>query len=468
MATVELETLGDDAAVEVVDPLSKQGVLPMESEDSSTSDDSAPTPTSSSVNSKEDNMPPKVIEQKEEVAERKKPETLTLKERGRIPNSFYVSVLLIVMLEGCSGMYKVDTLWSWWSSVITSLRTVRDLLEYEKDLMQSICSGEFRDPKEYLQAAIVTILTGSILWVLIGKPMSAGLWTGERASRHKVHRYLGLFFLIQYSLSWVEFITNYEGAGAYSFIPHTVALNGVIQGYSAYFSFRVLPQLKDAGYYSDKGVMSRDFLHENICFNVFCLFGAVYYNNELRPVLQSNLGGRLMEYTFVFYPFVLVRPWFPTTRLADAGTKKQNRSAQYEKFYRIGTTMIKIFYLWAKYFLGFQINFMIFLGLIKPENMRFVQGVHLLNTGTVAIAMFLHTLRFRKILPARFTFGFYIAQIYATFTALPYAIDTFMSHPKLAALSFLGLLCNMTRNWYIHAAWCFGAMLILTCADIDW
>jgi hypothetical protein len=146
---------------------------------------------------------------------------------------------------------------------------------------------------------------------------------------------------------------------------------------------------------------------------VFCLFGAVYYNDDLRETLRSNLGGRIVEFIFVFYPFVLVRPWFPITRFRDAGTRDKTRSQNLERFYEIGTTMIKIFYLWAKYFLGFQINFMIFLGLIKPDNMRFVQGLHLLNTGTVAIAMFLHTLRFKKILPAKFTFSFYIAQIYA-------------------------------------------------------
>ena len=187
---------------------------------------------------------------------------------------------------------------------------------------------------------------------------------------------------------------------------------GVIQGYSAYFSFKVLPQLKDPGYYSDKGVMSRDFLHENICFNVFCVFGAVYYNNAYREVLQSNIGGKIMEYTFVFFPFVLVRPWFPTTRMKDAGSRDKTRSKEAQRFYEIGTTMIKIFYLWAKYILGFHLNFLIFLGLMDAENMKFLQGIHLLNTGTVAIAMFLHTLRFKKILPAKFTFGFYIAQIY--------------------------------------------------------
>lgn len=455
MTKSAMESQGQDT---VVDPLPKGTEYAVESEELSTSDESGP-----SVPEQKDASTTKEQQTKEE---RRKPESLA--ERGRIPNSLYVSILIIGMLEGCSGMWQVDTLRSWWSSFTTSIRTVRDLLEYEKDLMQSIFEGNFREPNEYLQAAIVTVLAGSIMWVLIGKPLSAGLWTGERSKKHKMHRYMGLFFLIQYGLAWVEFITNYKGVGEFSYIPHTVALNGVIQGYSAYFSFRVLPTLKDPGYYSDKGVMSRDFLHENVCFNVFCVFGAVYYNNALREVLQSNIGGKMMEYTFVFFPFVLVRPWFPTTRMMNAGTRAKSRSPQAEKFYQIGTTMIKIFYLWAKYFLGFQLNFMIFLGLMKPENMKFIQGVHLLNTGTVAIAMFLHTLRFKKILPAKFTFAFYIAQIYGTFSALPYALDTFVSHPKLTALSLSGLLCNMTRSRNMHTAWCVGAMLLLTCTDIDW
>lgn len=80
----------------------------------------------------------------------------------------------------------------------------------------------------------------------------------------------------------------------------------------------------------------------------------------------------------------------------------------------LGVCLLLTFHLiLAKYFLGFHLNFLLFLGLIPGENMRFIQGLHLLNTGTVAIAMFLHTLRFKKILPPYFTFSFYIAQIYA-------------------------------------------------------
>ena len=204
--------------VEMAESLSKSAASPVESEDSSTSDESGPTPSASSVNSREGNPYQEV---KQEGRKRE-----SLAERGRIPNSLYVSLFCIGMLEGCSGMYKLSTLTRWWDSFTTSIRTVRNLLEYEKDLMQSIVTGDLRAPREYLQAFLVTLVVGSLLWVLIGKPMSAGLWTGQRASRHKMHRYMGLCFLLQYSLAWVEFITNYKGVGEFSFIPHTVALNG--------------------------------------------------------------------------------------------------------------------------------------------------------------------------------------------------------------------------------------------------
>ena len=143
-----------------------------------------------------------------------------------------------------------------------------------------------------------------------------------------------------------------------------------------------------------------------------CFFGSLYYNKGLRDNLQSSQIGRIIECMYVFFPYVAIRLWFPITRFKNAG-KKNYRTKRNERFYEVGTKMIKIFYLWAKYFLGFHINFMVFLDLVKPENRKFVDGLFLLNVGTVSIAIFLHTLRFKKLLPPRLTFSLYICQIYA-------------------------------------------------------
>lgn len=160
------------------------------------------------------------------TSESTKKKTESLKERGRIPSSFYVTMTCIILLEGCSGMYKLDTLRSWWSSISISAHTVYEYLDYLKILMQSAASGELRERKEYMAAAVTTAVVASLVGIFIYSPFRAGVWTGKRASKHKVHRYMGLLFLIQYGLVWVEFLTKNGGSGSLGFLPHALALNG--------------------------------------------------------------------------------------------------------------------------------------------------------------------------------------------------------------------------------------------------
>jgi len=133
----------------------------------------------------------------------------------------------IILLQGCSGMYKLETLQSLCSSFATSSRTIFDYLDYLKVLMNSAYKGELRDAKQYIVAAIVTAVVLSLVTIFFFIPFRAGVWTGQRATKHKVHRYMGLCFLIQYALVWVEFLTNDIGTGKLGFIPHTMALNGM-------------------------------------------------------------------------------------------------------------------------------------------------------------------------------------------------------------------------------------------------
>lgn len=188
-----------------------------ESEDSSSDESELASRPDSRMSSEEDLTKTNAVKKKIE----------SLKERGKIPSSFYLTVFCIVMLQGCSGMYKLETLESWWSSVVTSTRTINEYLEYERDLMKSAFYGEAtRDTKEYIKATIVTAIAASLFGIFIYAPFRAGMWTGQRATRHKVHRYMGLFFLIQYAWVWVEFLSNYAGADDLSFLPHSLALNG--------------------------------------------------------------------------------------------------------------------------------------------------------------------------------------------------------------------------------------------------
>lgn len=149
---------------------------------------------------------------------------LSLKERSKIPFSFYISVSSAVLLQFCSGMWTMDTLLSLLRSYSESIKTTGDLVRSACDTL-----AHPTDAKEVAQTVFVLLGILSIAYVFLIAPAMAGLWSYPKARKHKTHRFMGLFFLAQYSLAWVEFFTNYKGSsglGGTSYIPHAVALNG--------------------------------------------------------------------------------------------------------------------------------------------------------------------------------------------------------------------------------------------------
>lgn len=235
---------------------------------------------------------------------------------------------------------------------------------------------------------------------------------------------------------------------------------------SAYFSFKVLPELADPGYYSDKAVLSRTFIHENTYFATITYLGSCLYHDTIRTQMMAHPLGRIILFIFVYWNYILLRPFFPITSFSNAGDS--GRSERNAQFYRVGTMLVKIFYLWGKYFLGFMLNWVIYLGLATDRDMRFVRGLFLTNVGTMSISVFLHTLRFKKALPPTLTFSIYLMQIYGTFLALPYSYDMFSSHKRLLALTTLGLVVNMTRKRWMHGIWCGLCVYLLEFTDIAW
>lgn len=388
----------------------------------------------------------------------------------------YVVVGGTFLIHATSRLYTLENLQSYVSSLYHALLTIHGwLIEWRewcwtvvRDGPTAALSSFLRTPQDAVWTLLVTFVAASMMIIFFIAPFRAGLWTGSRAKTHKLHRYMGLAFLIQYALAVIEFMTRYGSGAELSLLPHAIALNGVIQSCSAYFSFKLLPEAEDAGYYSDKAVLSRNFVHENVYFSFLTIFGSLYYHPRARVLIQSSWIGRLLELIFVFFPYIVIRPFFPITRFKNAGTRRKGRSDANQRFYELATYAVKIFYLWAKYFCGFYVNFMVYLNLLTDAHWKFVNGMFLLNVGTVSLAMFLHTLRFRKVLPPRFTFTVYLGQIYATFSGIPLAWEFFKSHPKLGAVVAAGVVCNMTRNRWIHGLWCFAACYLLSQAEIEW
>ncbi len=138
----------------------------------------------------------------------------TLKERARIPPGIYFSTFLVVSLFYSSGIITKSM-----SDVVPGVQksieyVMGDVKRRMTLLLLSFTSGGLEscntvnqcfsittDSKGWIFKSISHILVaaviGSIYYLLVVKPFRAGMWTGARAQRHRVHRYMGLLFLFE-------------------------------------------------------------------------------------------------------------------------------------------------------------------------------------------------------------------------------------------------------------------------------
>jgi hypothetical protein len=144
--------------------------------------------------------------------------------------SFYMSSAIILTAQFVGDVWSIDTLKNWLLAMKTAGISTRDTLAYLRDLTQAAARGEVDSWSEFIFACAITGLVACLLYVLIGAPLRAGFWTGRKARRHKMHRYMGLSYLLQYGAAWVVYCTHYEQAKD-SYLSHFIAINGMNWGF---------------------------------------------------------------------------------------------------------------------------------------------------------------------------------------------------------------------------------------------
>jgi hypothetical protein len=166
---------------------------------------------------------------KEDVSTNEKTPS-TLRDRGQIPLSLYVSGALILGLQYSSNMYSMEFVQSWWRSVSLASHEFYQYCAYIRDVCQTLADPSAQEAvstREVMGALVSVLVVASIVYILFLAPLRAGFWTGKRAtSKHVFHRYAGLAYLIQYALAWIEYLTLYDTSAKTSFLPHTIAING--------------------------------------------------------------------------------------------------------------------------------------------------------------------------------------------------------------------------------------------------
>jgi len=267
--------------------------------------------------------------------------------------------------------------------------------------------------------------------------------------KFRTHRLMGLFYLIQYVLALGLYVFDYERF-TQSHLVWMVPVTGVIQSITAIYTFTFLPRKADPGitYLSDKSALSYFFIIENSFFEMLLMFQWLYYSDYFYQIFRQTI---IIEVVFVFLPYMF-RPLWPKTRLRDAMKNEKNKTDKNRKFMLASNYVIKVFYIFAKHYIGYFLNYVRFLDRISPSEQYLVFGLMITSSFATTISIFLHTLKFKGYIGPRTATIVYEASYLLTGYYFLMMFTVFVRSPDVAILTFIGLLINF-GSWKLQQAW---------------
>lgn len=268
------------------------------------------------------------------------------------------------------------------------------------------------------------------------------------APRFQVHRVTGLIFLLQFFAAFYLYIFNYEH---YLKTPlvWTLGMTGFLQSVTASCTFTFMPNIADPGFIamSDKAPLSYKFIVENSFFSMLLAFQYCYMDNKIFEMIRAVPP---IEILFVFLPYY-IRPLWPTTRIRTALENAKNKSEKNRFFYHASTYIVKVFYSFAKHYIGFFLNYIRFLGRITPEDQKTIHGILITSSYMTTIALFLHTLKFKGWLGPRTATVAYEGAYLITAWFYWQFLGTIAANLDLALLCFIGMVLNFAPKGIWHA-----------------
>lgn len=266
--------------------------------------------------------------------------------------------------------------------------------------------------------------------------------------RFMFHRLIGLSYLIQYVTTVYLYFYSYDYF-INSFLIWSLPLTGILQSINAAMTFTFLAKTQsDQGYFSDKVTMPYAFVCENIFFAMLLCFQWLYMSDTFNPWIRKLF---LPEIMFVFFPYIW-RTLFPKTSFRDSIINEKNKTDANFYFFHISTYITKTFYVWAKHYIGFFLNYVRFMDGIDESTKKEIYLLLIFSAFATTISMFLHTLKFKKYLEPKLSLGIYIFSYLCTFYSYYQIMHIFIDHWNLTLLTFVGVVLNFTP-WYLQWLW---------------
>lgn len=277
--------------------------------------------------------------------------------------------------------------------------------------------------------------------------------------RFIVHRVTGLIYLLQMIAAFFLYFYDYSLFRS-SPLTRSLPLTGVMQSITAIYTFTFLPKkMRDPGYFSDKYTITYPFIIENSFFAGLLLFQWLYFDDLFFDFFKDTV---LIESCVVFLPY-LFRDMWPKTRFRDSLESKSGKTVKNQFFYNIAINIARVFYMWAKHYIGYFLNYARFMDRVTPNQTYHIYLLELFSSFATTVAVFLHTLKFKKYMGPRASFLVYMGSYLATFYTYVRIHTIFMDNLDLTLITLGGLLINFkSRRWQL--AYQIGVLVLLNAA----
>ncbi|MSP62134.1 MAG: hypothetical protein EXR72_17730 [Myxococcales bacterium] len=261
--------------------------------------------------------------------------------------------------------------------------------------------------------------------------------------KFRIHRLWGLLYLLQFAAACAFEATSIHPVH----LVWTLPLTGFIQAIIACLTFTSLPRRQTQGYFADRGVMSYEFILENVYFSGLLLFQALYFTFRPLPLLLLPV-----EIVLVFFPYHIIRPFFPKTSFRKSYGNERERSPENAGILGLMARTTKVFYISAKHFNGYFINYLLFLALISSEQDRLMRCLFILAGWGTTIAMFLQTLKIKKYISSKTSLLAYMGVFPFLYLGYSMLFPVAFRHPWISGLAAVGLAANFGPRW-VQITW---------------
>jgi len=145
----------------------------------------------------------------------------------------------------------------------------------------------------------------------------------------------------------------------------------------------------------------------------------------------------------------VIRVLWPKTSFREGIKGDKSKSPEMRRFYFVVGWMTKIFYIWAKHFIGYFLNYVRFLDKINEEERAAVYFTLIFASFATTISMFLHTLRFKHYIGPYTSYLTYMASYLGTFYGFYLLSGIFVKNVDLTILVLGGIVVNF-MSWKIQ------------------